>query len=439
MQYFLLVLLFLGLSAYAGKQIPWFTRYRIPPSLTAGSMALLFFSIVPGAKNSDFYLHLKPISAEFIALVFACFLLQRHEQSGLSERRVKEVFAQTSLVWVSVMGQVLIGLVATILVYKPFFDQPLAFTSVLEAGFAGGHGTAVAMGPILVQNGLPAGLEYSLFSATIGLIGGIAGGVWLIERQRHKTRVIVSDKDLVRAELDVTGLLTSLGLVAAAYWLGLFFKGTFEREILPRITDPAHIGSFSPPLFAYTLIGGYTVKQLLTLAGLARLIDNRSILLLADVFLEILIFAGIAIIDVRLLGQGFIPLFSLFAMGFAWNLFCHIWLRPRMLNKAYSFELGLINFGMLNGTAATGLMLLKMVDPKFETPAARVFAESSAITQPFIAGGILTLATPYIVTQLAPALSVLLYAGLLAVWLVLGLATGKSIRDRSQTPEKRAR
>jgi ESS family glutamate:Na+ symporter len=133
---------------------------------------------------------------------------------------------------------------------------------------------------------------------------------------------------------------------------------------------------------------------------------------------------------VRLLGQGLIPLLSLFALGFAWNLFCHIWLRPRILNNAYSFELGLINFGMLNGTSATGLMLLKMVDPKFQTRAAKVFAESSAITQPFIAGGILTLATPYIVSQLSPALSVLLYGGLLAVWLALGLAAGKRIRNR---------
>jgi ESS family glutamate:Na+ symporter len=430
MQYFLLVLLCLGLSVFVGKQIPWFTRYRIPASLTAGIVALLFFTIIPGAKNSDFFLHLKLIPTEFIALVFACFFLQRHEPAGLSEHRMTDVFAQTSLVWVSVMGQVLIGLVATIFIYKPYFGQPLAFTSVLEAGFAGGHGTAVAMGPILVQNGVPAGLEYTLFSATIGLIGGIVGGVWIIERERHRTRKIPTDADLVRAQLDVTGLLTSLGLVAAAYWLGLFYKGAFEKEILPRIIDPAQLGNFSLPLFAYTLVGGYTVKQLLSLSGFSRLIDNSSILLLADFFLEILIFAGIAIIDVRLLGQGLIPLLSLFALGFAWNLFCHIWLRPRILNNAYSFELGLINFGMLNGTSATGLMLLKMVDPKFQTPAAKVFAESSAITQPFIAGGILTLATPYIVSQLSPALSVLLYGGLLAVWLALGLAAGKRIRNR---------
>ncbi|HRP69589.1 MAG TPA: hypothetical protein PLY93_08665, partial [Turneriella sp.] len=152
---------------------------------------------------------------------------------------------------------------------------------------------------------------------------------------------------------------------------------------------------------------------------------NAVILLLADFFLEILIFAGIAIVDVHLLGQGLVPLLSVFALGFIWNFFCHFYFRPRILTMPYSFELGLINFGMLNGTSATGLMLLKMVDPHFKTPAVRVFAEGSMLTQPFIAGGFITLLTPFIVTALPPWISIALYASLLVVWLIVGLSLGK--------------
>jgi ESS family glutamate:Na+ symporter len=279
-----------------------------------------------------------------------------------------------------------------------------------------------------VQNGIAAGLEYGLFSATVGLICGIAGGVWLIHRQhRHvvKERVEANENTVT---VDFTALMVSVMLIAAAYGLGVFFKGLFEKEFLPLIVEPERLRGFSLPLFAYTLIGGYTVKLFCGLAGLESLIHNSIILLLADIFLEILIFAGIAIIDVRMLGHSLIPLMSVFFLGFSWNVFCHFYVRPKILPVPYSFEVGLINFGMLNGTAATGLMLLKMVDPKFKTPAARVFAESSAITQPFIAGGLLTLLTPYVVTALNPWLSVALYAGLLAVWLMLGLATGRRLR-----------
>lgn len=424
MQYFLLVLLILGLSAWTVKKISWLQKYKVPPSLLGGLAILAFFTAVPDTKNSNFFLHLKALPSEFIALVFACLFLQRREQGASSMVRTTDVLAQTALIWVSVMGQALIALVATLLVYKPLFGQPLAFTSVLEAGFAGGHGTAVAIGPILAQNGLAAGLEYSLFSATVGFIAGIVGGVWLVERYR-KPRFAGDHDDMVAVQLTLEGMLVSLALIAAAYWLGLFYKGVFENEILPYFIAPTQLVSFSLPLFAYTLIGGYTLRLLLTLAGFSELIDNASIIFLADFFLEILILAGIAIIDIRLLGDGLFPLLSLFALGFLWNLLCHFWLRPRILHPAYSFELGLINFGMLNGTAATGLMLLKMVDPKLATPAAKVFAESAALTQPFIAGGVLTLATPYIVTHLSPALSVSLYGGLLLIWLLVGLIAGR--------------
>jgi ESS family glutamate:Na+ symporter len=421
------------MAALAGKKISWLDRFRIPPSLTVGIIVLLFFTFLPGEKSGGFFLHLKSLPPEFIALVFACLFLQRTDDANKSKRTFSDVIAQTSLVWVSVMGQVLIGLIGTILVYKPFFNEPMAFTSVLETGFAGGHGTAVAMGPVLVQNGIPAGLEYGLFSATVGLICGIAGGVWLIHH-RHR-RIVTAETSPQRethsAAIDLTSLFISFMLIAAAYWLGKFLKSTFEHELLPHFIAAEKLRDFSLPLFAYTLIGGYVVKMLCRLAGQESLIDNSIVLLLADVFLEILIFAGIAIIDVRLLGHSLVPLLSVFALGFIWNVFCHFYVRPKILPVPYSFELGLINFGMLNGTAATGLMLLKMVDPKFKTPAARVFAESSAITQPFIAGGLLTLLTPFIVTGLNPWLSVALYGGLFVVWLALGLATGRRIQNKS--------
>lgn len=430
MQYFLLVLLLLGVAAFTGKKIPWLDRFRIPPSLTMGIAVLLFFTFLPAQKSGGFFLHLKSLPGEFIALVYACLFLQRTDGANKTQRSFNHVLAQTSLVWVSIMGQVLIGLICTILIYKPFFGEAMAFTSVLETGFAGGHGTAVAMGPVLVQNGIPAGLEYGLFSATVGLICGIAGGVWLIHHRHRRTVTseTAPEPETNSATIDLSSVFISFMLIAAAYWFGLFLKGAVEHELLPRFVPAETLRGFSLPLFAYTLVGGYAVKLFCRATRLEYLIDNNVVMLLADVFLEILIFAGIAIIDVRLLGHSLVPLLSVFALGFIWNVFSHFYLRPKILPVPYSFELGLINFGMLNGTAATGLMLLKMVDPKFKTPAARVFAESSAITQPFIGGGVLTLLTPLIVTGFNPWLSVALYGGLLAVWLTVGLVTGRRIR-----------
>ncbi|HRP68130.1 MAG TPA: sodium/glutamate symporter, partial [Turneriella sp.] len=195
---FFLVLLFLGLAALVGKKVGWIHRYRIPPSLTGGLSLLLLFTFLPTYKTTDFFVHLKSLPSEFIALVFACFFLQKHDKAHSKRRSMRDVLAQTSMVWVAVMGQVLIGLVTTVFIFKPFFNEPLAFASVLETGFSGGHGTAVAMGPILAQNGIAAGLEYGLFSATIGLICGIVGGVWLIHHERR--RMVKSESAMPESE-----------------------------------------------------------------------------------------------------------------------------------------------------------------------------------------------------------------------------------------------
>ncbi len=432
MQYFLLTLFLLGAGAWLGLQVRWFLRFRIPPSLTTGVVLLGFFSLVPDAKEGGYFAHLKGLPSEFIALVFSCFFLRRDEPGQRSQHTTLQVLAQMSFVWVGVMGQVLIAVVTTLLIISPIWHFPLSFAALLETGFAGGHGTAVAIGSLLVQNGLPAGLELGLMSATIGLILGIAGGIWFA---RRSTPTAVLSKpnsvEVAQADLDLNSLIISLALIAAAYGIGIFLKGLTEHELMPRLDSQQSLRNFNLPLFAYTLVGGITVKLFCRLLGQERFIDNNAITLLGDFFLEILILAGIAIIDIRLIATGLIPLLLLSALGFGWNVLCHVKLRQRMLPMSYSNELGLINFGMLNGTSAIGLMLAKMVDPHFKTPAVRVFAESSALTQPFIAGGLLTLLTPYILMNFSAVFSVSLYSGLLVLWLLIGLTTAKRIRKQS--------
>lgn len=432
MQYFLLTVFLLGAGAWFGLNSRTMARLRVPPSLFTGLALLLFFTILPAAKDGLFYAHLKSLPGEFIALVFACFFLRKPEPGTRTRHGLLQVMAQMSYVWVAVMGQVLLALVATILIVKPVFGFPLAFAALLETGFAGGHGTAVAMGPLLVQNGITAGLELGLTSATIGLIFGIAGGLFFARRMVPVAPLpTAAMTDAESARLDVNKLLVSLALIAAAYGFGVLIKGVAEQELLPRLAVSESLKSFSLPLFAYTLVGGIFVNLLCRISGGQRYIDNHTIMLLGDFFLEVLIFAGIAIIDVQLLAAGLLPLLILCVLGLAWNLWCFLYLRKHLLPVPYGEELALINFGMLNGTSAIGLMLARMVDPQFKTPAVQVFAESSALTQPFIAGGLLTLLTPFIVMQFSPAASIAIFAGLLVFWLFFGLATAKRIRRDS--------
>jgi ESS family glutamate:Na+ symporter len=133
-----------------------------------------------------------------------------------------------------------------------------------------------------------------------------------------------------------------------------------------------------------------------------ELIDNKIIAFFSDFFMEVLVFAGIATIDLQIISDAILPLLLLFAAGFAWNLFCHFVIRPRLIDTDYSFEISILNFGMLNGTTGIGLMLLKMVDPEFKTRAAKIYAESAPFTSPFIGGGLITLSLPFLLNNQSP-------------------------------------
>jgi len=193
---------------------------------------------------------------------------------------------------------------------------------------------------------------------------------------------------------------------------------------LPEIARKIQI-----PLFVYTLVTGYLVRKIIQWTKHDHLISTGIIMVLGDFFLEILIFAGIATINVLLIESALFPLMTLFTLGFLWNLFCHRFLLPKFLPIQYHFDIGLINFGMLNGTTATGLMLLKMYDPHYRTPAAKVYAQSAALTQPLIGGGLLTLATPYILNAVSANIAVLFFSLLFGFWFLVGIYFSRKIKS----------
>jgi glutamate:Na+ symporter, ESS family len=52
-------------------------------------------------------------------------------------------------------GQYFVALLVTALILVPVFDVSPVFATILEIGFAGGHGTAAGMRPVFEQMGFP--------------------------------------------------------------------------------------------------------------------------------------------------------------------------------------------------------------------------------------------------------------------------------------------
>ena len=446
---FVAVLLVLGIGLRLSFSI--FRWLYIPASVLAGMIGLLItqmdFSGTVNSHATAWVETLKGWPGFLIAVIFAGMLLERKPAPW--RKSISRVGRQGLMVWVIVLGETAIGLIATLLLIKPFFDVPHSFGSLIETGFAGGHGTAAAMGQVFnhptIQ--LESGLDLGILMATCGLLYGLISGIfwiniavrrgWIepkyshrknVESEKHRSTKELSSAPTGRPILGyarigketIDPLLLQVVWLAIAFGIGLGLQslvtssigfienfgdvGTTavkgEEQLSQRLTLESIAGSF--PLFIYTLFGGWIVRTTLNLLGRESVIDRDTINRLTSTAMDILIVAAITTLNITAVSTFIIPFAILFIFGAAWTGFCLMVLARRMLPVEHWFELGLINYGMSTGTTATGFVLLRLVDPELESGAAEDYALAAPLSSPFIGGGMITVAMPLLVLERVP-------------------------------------
>ena len=184
------------------------------------------------------------------------------------------------------------------------------------------------------------------------------------------------------------------------------------------------------PLFMFTLIGGWLVRDLMRLLGVAHLIDPHTIRRLVAAAMEFLIVAAIASLNLTLVAQAIVPLSILLAVAFFWTALCLVRIGRRLLPRDYWFELGLINYGMSTGVTASGLMLLRVVDQDLDSGAAEDYALAAPLSSPFVGGGLVTVVViPHMLKNLGVGPSALIMLALTACCYGFGLALARRVPE----------
>ena len=75
--------------------------------------------------------------------------------------------------------------------------------------------------------------------------------------------------------------------------------------------------------------------------------------------------------------------------------------------------------GMAMGVTATGLLLLRVVDPDYETPAAEAFAAKQVVHEPFMGGGLWTATAIPLIAIYGPAKVFFITTSALTIWLLI--------------------
>lgn len=386
--------------------------------------------IVPWSKLPGF----------LINIVFACLFLgvRLPKASTLWHRAGPQVAYGQVVAW----GQYVVGIgLWLVLLGWMFPTLPVMFAGVLPVGFEGGHGTAAGMGPVFEKFNWQAGKDFALASATFGIISAIVVGMilvnWAIRKgyvqvkkeaaggagQSDFRGVIPADRRPSAGRLTVSSdaietFTLHIVIVAVAMLIGYLMKQGLvgiENKI-EYLKANSLLSGF--PLFPLCMLGGLAVQFFEQRFDRYRLIDAGLMKRIQNSALDFLVVAAIATIKLQVVLAGLVPLLLLVAAGIAWNVFCVLFLARRMLPDAW-LQRSIAEMGQSMGVTATGLLLLRVVDPDYKSPAADAFACKQLVHEPFMGGGLWTgMAIPLIAVY-GPWPVLLIAAGALALWLLI--------------------
>ncbi len=414
----------LGLGYWLRRKLVFLQRLYLPASVIAGLLGLLIFQLadVPADVSAGW----STLPGLLINIVFACLFL------GTALPTVSRVWKsagrQLAYGQIVAWGQYAVGCAFVLLLLGPLFGVDEIFAGIMPVGFEGGHGTAGGMGPTFERLGFPEIKDFALASATGGIMGAIIVGMGLVNWAVRKgyaekksaprfdaedlTGIIPHGQRPMAGKLTVSSdVIESLTLhfifVGAAILLGWLMKQglLFIAGILPE-RGTEIFESF--PLFPLCMLGGVIVQWWADRFDPHEHMDEGLMLRIQNCALDFLVVAAIATIRLDVVAKGWLPLVILIAAGIGWNVLCLTVFARRAFKDAW-FERGIAEMGQSMGVTVTGLLLLRVVDPDYETEAAEAFAAKQLLHEPFMGGGLWTGAA-------IPLLA--MYGG----WLVLGIA-----------------
>ena len=421
----------LCLLLFVGKvvrvSVPFLQRLYLPSSVVGGLIGLVLVTCLGDRIPAEYTAMARKVPGFLINVIFATLFL------GAVTPKVRDVlrhaFPQLCIGQLIAWGQYVVGLGLAGFVFAKCFGVPPAFGNLLEMGFEGGHGTVGGMVESFRffkwEDGIALGFTMATAGMIIGIVLGMAMIQWAYRKGHVKQVVACADRaDFERRGIhppeqrpdaghqtvmcdSIDSLAWHLAVVGLAMLVGYgLLQGAqcAEVALFPR----AEIRVFKGfPLFPLCMIGGVLLQAVAHRAKRSLLVDRGQMERISGASLDFLVVAAVATIQLKVVAANWQPLVILVLAGAAWSTWVVLFVAPRVFRDAW-FERAIAEFGQATGVTATGLMLLRTVDPENRTPAAMSFGYKQLLHEPFMGGGIWT----------ALAFTLVYGIGWLNVWLI---------------------
>ncbi len=394
-------------------------RLYIPTSVIGGILGLVVIQIGGDAIPAGWTAGWSELPRFLINIVFAALFLgvTIPSFSTIWKKSAPQLAYGQIVAW----GQYFVALLFVLLLLKPLFNIPDVFGVVLPVGFEGGHGTAAGLKETFETFKWTEGTDFALASATMGVVSAIIFGIILINWAARKgyTQKLKALDQLKKGEWggfynpdqrpiagrqtvsadSIDSLALHLAIIGIAVLIGYGLKmGLVGLESFSTyLKENKVLQGF--PLFPLCMVGGLIVQIFFSRFSRISPIDHSLMQRLSGTALDYLVVAAISTIRLKVIANGLIPFLIIVCIGILWNIFCVVWLARRSL-PTHWFERSIAEMGQSMGVTATGLLLLRAVDPENETDAPSAFGYKQLLHEPFMGGGLWTsMAIPLVILQ----------------------------------------
>ena len=381
-------------------------RFGIPIALLVGAIGFLIGPYGPFALLPERVLNTwMQLPTPLLTLVFATLMLGRPipKVSGLW----KPVASQALLGLLLGFGQYVVGGIIVLSFLLPHLGVDPLMGCIIEVGFEGGHGAAAIMGESFTKLGFPEGLDLGFAMATVGLLASTFLGSGLVVLGRFLGWLVPADQhiknDLIDVDLEfkpveqIRLLFCNFAFAGFAVLVGilLLFLLRLLSIYMGDITKQVILAF---PVFPLALMGSFIVRFTLEKTGQTKFISSlfqREIGILST---DLLIITAMAGLNLPLLVNYWVPISILAIGGLIWNLVGML-IFSRLFFKEEWFERAIAEFGNSTGVAASGLLLLRLADPRNSTNTLPVFSIKQLFLQPLLSGGLITVIAPLFISN----------------------------------------
>ena len=366
-------------------------RSLIPTSVLGGGLLIVvagIYKLCTGNIMFDEPFFGESGTANLEMLTYHCLALGfiasafKTSDNKMNKRRAGEIFDSGVTTVATYLLQAIVGfgisLVACIFM-KDFFE---AAGVLLPFGYGQGTGQAMNYGTIYeTEFGFVGGKSFGLTIAAFGFISASLGGVVHLNRPKMRQRLQanagkkyklnteqIETANEIPMQESMDKLTFQVALIAAAYLLSyllMFLLGL----LLPGMKSVIFGFNFLLGVLAAMIVKGI-MKFFRVMKWNSRdYINNFLMTRASNFFFDLMVVAGVAAIRLGAL-QDYWGVIIIMGLAGAVVTYWYTLVVARVLFKDYAEEQFLATYGMLTGTASTGVILLREIDGNFETPAA---------------------------------------------------------------------